>query len=495
MKKTIIVLIFTTIIITFFVTFIDEVNPEYTKKHNELTYSIMDIPKDFKSIGDLDKRIQDVIVATSKGLIELNSNNEIKPNLSESVNINDEGLEYNFKLRSDIYWSDGNRITAQDIAMFFREILTEEKEENISALLNVYGAKAFRDGEGSFSETVGISYNDDSITFRLNSKDDKFLEELTAPQYRVRKNVLLWENLISNYKKLVYSGDYTINEINESYLKLKKNNNTNENLVDDIVFMKDDNEEMAMAAFEIYERDIVVNPPKSQLERLKGENRLLTLKSNDAIYVGFNINNSNLDVSQRKNIYRIMNEALEEYQLKNISYLELAEGSYFREDKEDLSKLQTRKVLSMEEEEWKKPDSLQLIIEDNGNNKEICNYLSSWFQEKEGIYLSYTLLSKEDINNIESNTYYDILIMQGNLISAGEESIYNKLNLFIKEDISDSINITKTEGERLELLRNVEDELFNTYSFLPLAFINENIAINKGIENVSLDGNGNIIFK
>lgn len=495
MKKVIITFILIILVVILGITFIDEVNPEYINDNkNEVIYSIMDIPKDFKSTGNLDKRVQDIIVATSNGLIELNSNNEIKPNLAESVDINDDGLEYKFKLKDNIYWSDGNKITSKDIAMFFREILTEENEESLGALLNVYGAKSFRDGVGDFSENVGISYDDNSITFRLNSKDDKFLEELTEPQYRLRKNVLLWENLINNYKTLVYSGDYIINKINDDYVKLKKSNNTNNKLVDNIVFIKDDNEEMAMAAFEIYERDVVVNPPKSQLERLSSENRLLTLKSNCALYVGFNLNNSNLDINQRKNIYRIMTKALEEYQLKNISYLELAEGSYFREDKEDLTKLQARKVISMEEEEWKKPDKLQLIIEDNGNNKELSNFLAKWFEEKENIYLSYSLVNKEDINNIDISAYYDMLILEGNLTSTNENSIYNKLNLFTENKIDEQISRTKTEGERILLLRSIEDELFNRYSFLPLAFINENIAINGGIKNIYLDGNGNIIF-
>lgn len=495
MKKLILTSILVILIITLGIIFIDEVNTEYTSNNkDEVIYSILDIPKDLKAIGNLNKRVQDIIVATSNGLIELDSDNTIKPNLAESVNISDDGLEYDFKLKSNIYWSDGNKITPQDIATFFREILTEEKEENILALLNVYGAKSFRDGIGDFSENVGISYDEDSITFRLNSKDDNFLEELTKPQYRLRKNILLWEKLINNYKTLVYSGDYIINQINDNYVKLERANTTNKNLSEYITFIKDDNEEMAMAAFEIYERDVVVNPPKSQLERLSNENRLITLKSNSSIYVGFNLVNNNLDLNQRKNIYRIINEALEEYQLDNTSYLELAEGSYFREDKEDLTKLQARKVNSMEEEEWKKPDKLHLIIEDNGNNKELSNFLSKWFEEKENIYLSYSLLNKKEIDNIDTSIYYDMVILEGNLSSTNEDSLYNKLKLFTDSKIDEELNIKKTDEERIKLIRDIEDDLFNTYSFLPLAFLNENIAINKNVKNVYLDSNGNIIF-
>ena len=41
-----------------------------------------------------------------------------------------------------------------------------------------------------------------NIKIRLNSKDDGFIEELTKPQYRLRKDVLFWEDITSNYKKI-----------------------------------------------------------------------------------------------------------------------------------------------------------------------------------------------------------------------------------------------------------------------------------------------------
>ena len=34
-------------------------------------------------------------------------NGEYKPALAESYDINDNGIEYVFKIRDDVYWSDG----------------------------------------------------------------------------------------------------------------------------------------------------------------------------------------------------------------------------------------------------------------------------------------------------------------------------------------------------------------------------------------------------
>ena len=41
---------------------------------------------------------------------------------------------------------------------------------------------------------------------------------------------------------------------------------------------------------------------------------------------------------------------------------------------------------------------------------------------------------------------------------------------------------------------NIEDNIFNSYSILPLLFYNENIAVNNDITGLTLDCNGNINF-
>ena len=493
MRKLLITLVSTALVVSFLIGFIDVYRPN-TETNNELIYSVSTIPTNFKAVGSLDKRSQDIVTATSRGLVELDENNQIKPSLSESVKVSEDGLEYDFKIRSDIYWSDGTRITSKDIATFFREILTEEDEENIAALLNVYGASSFRNGEGSFTEDVGISFGDENIVFRLNSKDDKFIEELTTPQYRVRKNVLLWENIQKNYSELIYSGYYSIEDMNMSEISLKRNDKTSSSIAERIKIISDEGEEIAMASFEIGERDIVINPPKSQLSRLNSEGRLITLKSNRTMYLAFNPKDDVLQANGRGEVYKLINKAFEEYQLENSVYMELAEGSYFREDKEDLAKLQARKVMSTEDKEWVKPKVLRIVAEESSENKEICDYLSSWFENNTDIYLVYDLISKEDLSSINESNYYDMAIIEGDLTLTNNKSIYNSLLNFLDSSNKEKLLLANTEGERMENFLEIEDDLFNNYRVLPLVFYNDNIAINKKVKNLNLDGHGNINF-
>jgi oligopeptide transport system substrate-binding protein len=494
MKKLLITLVSTALVVSFLIGFIDVSSPNTENNDTEIIYSVSTIPTDFKAVGSLDKRSQDIVTATSRGLVELDENNEVKTSLAESVEVREDGLEYEFKIRNDIYWSDGTRITPRDIATFFREILTEENEENIVALLNVYGATSFRNGEGSFTEDVGISFGDESIVFRLNSKDDKFIEELTTPQYRVRKNVLLWENTPKNYSELIYSGYYSIEDMSMSEISLKKNDKTSSSIAERIKIISDEGEEIAMASFEVGERDVVINPPKSQLSRLNSEGRLITLKSNRTMYLAFNPNDDALEVDGRREVYKLVNKAFEEYQLENSMYIELAEGSYFREDKEDLAKLQARKVMSTENKEWAKPEVLYIVAEEGSENKEICDYLSSWFENNTDIYLVYDLISKEELNSINHDNYYDMAIIQGDLTLSNDDSIYNSLLNFLDDSNKEKLLLSNTEGERQESFLSIEEDIFNNYRVLPLVFYNDNIAINKKIKNFKLDGNGNIDF-
>lgn len=494
MKKLIILSLITIMTVAFLVGFIDVVNQDAPKSKEIFTYSVSEVPTNLIMIGDLDKRVQDIICATSRGLVELDSNGNINPSLSDSVDVKDEGLEYIFKIKDDIYWSDGSKITSKDIMTFFREIITEEEEENITAVLNIYGAKAFRDGVGSFSDNVGISISEDSITFRLNSKDDNFIKELTKPQYRLRKNVLLWENLNDTYDKLIYSGFYSIKDFNSSDITLVKNKKNNAKLLENIKIVIGEEEEIAMAAFEIGGRDIVINPPKSQLNRLNGENRLLVIDSNRGLYLGFNPNNESLSIEDKKSIYGFINKAIENYQVDNNIFMELAEGSYRRSDKEDILKMQARKVISNQYKEESKLEEIVLVAEEGSANKEICEYISKWFMENTEIYLDYKLISKEEIDALDTSNYYTIALIDSDLNNLEDVEAYNRFYKLLSKGQQEQLDKSEIEESKENIFSVIEEDIFNSYRILPLGFYNDTIAIKKEIKNIVFDGNKNIDF-
>ena len=493
MKKIILTISISIVTIIILLSFIDRTPQQVSNNTADIVYSINSIPKNLKSIGDLDKRQQDIVCATSKGLVDIYSDGNIQPVLAESYEINDDGLEYVFKIRNDAYWSNGDKITPKDIVSFFREVITEDNE--ISALLNVYGVKDYLESNKSFSEAVAITFDENSIKIRLNSKDDGFIKELAKPQYRLRKDVLFWENIDLNYKDIPYSGDYYIDSISEVEVILKRSDKASVELAQTIHLVNDESEDLALAAFEIGNRDIVINPPKSQLARLKVEGKLIESPSNEALYLAFNVNNSNFSNEVKNEIYRLVNEAIEEYQNKNSILVELAECSYFREDKDDLTKLQSRNVMVNTEKDITMPSKIVLVSKESLENKDITDYIITWFKNNTDISIIVNLLSEDDMNLISEKNYYDIALVNVYANLDDDEQLLNTISSFVPKDQRKMIYNSNSKAEKEELFAQIEEELFNNYRILPLLFYNNTIAIDSNVNSSILDGNGNIDFK
>ncbi|WP_370831629.1 ABC transporter substrate-binding protein [Clostridium sp.] len=493
MKKIILTISISIITIIILLSFIDRTPKQASNNTADIVYSINSIPTNLKSIGDLDKRQQDIVCATSKGLVEIDSDGNIQPSLAESYEINEDGLEYVFKIRNDAYWSNGNKITPEDIVLFFREVITEDNE--ISALLNVYGVRDYLESDKSFSEAVAITSDEKSIKIRLNSKDDGFIEELTKPQYRLRKDILFWEDIALNYKDIPYSGDYCIDSISETEVILKRSDKSSVELAQTIHLVKDESEDLALAAFEIGNRDIVINPPKSQLERLKTEGKLIESPSNEALYLAFNVNNSNFSNEVKNEIYRLVNEAIEEYQNQNNILVELAECSYFREDKEDITKLQSRNVMVNTEKEITMPSKIVLVAQESLENKDITSYITNWFKNNTETSIVVNLLSEDDMNLISEKNYYDIALVNVYAKLDDDEQLLNTISSFLPKDQREMINNSNSKAEKEELFAQIEEDLFNNYRILPLLFYNNTIAVDSNVDSKILDGNGNIDFK
>ena len=484
MKRLIITILITIATVVFLLGFIDKGNNGKEAEKADIVYSINNIPDDMRNIASLNTREQDIICAVSKGLIEIDSQGKMMPALAKSVEVTDNGIQYNFTIRDDVFWSDGKIITADDLVQFFREILTEENEDDIEALMNVYGARAYLENEGNFKETVAIWAQGNNLIMRLNSTDDDFLVQLSKPQYRLRKNVLSWEFINKNYTSLVYSGDYYISSIDDSKIILHRNEKSNGELPKVLSIVEDKSEDVALAAFEVGNRDIVVNPPRNQLQRLREQGKLITLPSNEAVYASFNLDESAIPINGRKKIYSLLDSAIRNYIENNESSMICAEGKYYRGEEINADKLQERKVLTNMDNSWEDEESIILVAENNVDNKELVNIISDWIDENTSYTLVVKLVDEEDIEGIIDEGYYDLIIF--NLEVKNEDDVYRVIDEY-NEDLS-------IETWQEENYFNIEDNIFNSYSILPLLFYNENIAVNNDITGLTLDCNGNINF-
>lgn len=483
LKKSIIFIIIIGLIVTLLSFFIDIKKEEDKPNNKGIVYSVDNISKNLKKITELNKRDEDIICATSIALLEKDKDGNIIPALAENTEVSEDGIEYKFHIRNDKYWSNGKKINPDDIINFFKELMLQEDTNNILALLDIYGATNYRNGIGNFEEEVAITKEDNIVKIRLNKVNENFLEELTKPQYRIRKNLSKWESIRENYGEIIYSGNYSIEYINDDMLILKGNSEKKQ----EITFIKDENKELAMAYFEVNDRDIVLNPPKNQLTRLEKEGRLITIPENKGIYMCIN---DNLDLNQRKMLYKKICEGVSNFQEENPSRIELSEGSYFRYESEDLTKLQNRKVNTNNvDENVNIPKVITLLAEDNEDNRAIGNSLKEFFKNNLSLNLNCSFVKNNEFQDLELQKRYDLIMISSeydmNNLSEFYKNIIYGFDKEEKEKMKEEIDIAND-------YEKFEEELFNSYRILPIAFINKNIAISNKISNVFLDGNGNL---
>jgi peptide/nickel transport system substrate-binding protein len=75
---------------------------------------------------------QDIQAMISRGLVSMSEDGKILPDLAESWEIQDGGNAYVFKLRDDIYWHDGTKLTSEDISYNFKDVDVIREDGTIS---------------------------------------------------------------------------------------------------------------------------------------------------------------------------------------------------------------------------------------------------------------------------------------------------------------------------------------------------------------------------
>lgn len=64
----------------------------------------------------------DLVALIFSGLTKLNEKNEIVPDLAEDYQISEDGTVYTFRLRSEVFWHDGQPLTADDVVFTIQAI-------------------------------------------------------------------------------------------------------------------------------------------------------------------------------------------------------------------------------------------------------------------------------------------------------------------------------------------------------------------------------------
>ena len=275
-----------------------------------------------------------IIVEIFSGLVTLNKDLDIIPDLAESWEVSDDGTVYTFNLREDIKFSNGENVTAQDFKWSIeRSANPDTGSYNADVYLgDIIGVKEVIDSNGGIQEVEGVKAIDDkTLEITIDSPKTYFLAKLTYPTAFVLSQKYL-ESMGDDWiDSPVGTGPFVLQEYQiGQILKLKRNDLYwgEKSKVDGVIMNLAGGVSMAM-----YENDEIdiTGVGLADLERVKDPNDPLSKDLVDVppqftlSYIGFNVNMAPFD---DENIRKALSHAVDKELIADKIYSGLTKPAY-----------------------------------------------------------------------------------------------------------------------------------------------------------------------
>ncbi|MBR5640518.1 MAG: peptide ABC transporter substrate-binding protein [Firmicutes bacterium] len=201
---------------------------------------------------------------------------EVVPGQAASYTVSDDEMVYTFKLRDDIFWSDGQPVTANDWVYSWRRLVNPETAADYGYFLDgiVKNAYAIYE-EGSMDPSeLGIKAIDDkTLEITLESPCPYFIEMCAfASLMPLREDVVEGNDNWTDPANIVVNGPYIISEwVHDSYIKMVPNDQYYDaaNLgPDEIVWHLSDSETAILSSYQNGEYDFIESFPTDMIESL-----------------------------------------------------------------------------------------------------------------------------------------------------------------------------------------------------------------------------------
>ncbi|MBI3557253.1 MAG: peptide ABC transporter substrate-binding protein [Deltaproteobacteria bacterium] len=214
-----------------------------------------------------------VMANVMDGLMGYDGEGGLKHKLAQSVEISKDRKRYVFKLRPNLFWSDGKPLTSQHVVLGIKRTLDPHLGAKLASLLfMIRGAKAYYAGTGAADGVAVRAEGDAKVVIELEKPASYFLHSLTIPQaLPVREDVLAanggrWPPRgpstgayhITSYKQ----GEEIRIEPNARYWNVKPGTLP-------VLFRIVPEESTAVSLFESGALDVVARVPPLDLDRLR----------------------------------------------------------------------------------------------------------------------------------------------------------------------------------------------------------------------------------
>jgi peptide/nickel transport system substrate-binding protein/oligopeptide transport system substrate-binding protein len=228
------------------------------------------------------------------GLVRLDRELKVVPDIAGSWEVREHGLVYRFKLRHNVTFSSGREVRALDVKYSFERVLDPEtRSPNTWVFEKILGAAPYMGGEAD--EVAGIHVVDDyTLDIRLSKPFTPFLSLLTVPAaYVVPIEEVLHRGPDFSVNP-VGTGPYVLDEwIPNQYVKLTRRVGYFDQpaRVQGIVYRVVPEDLTAVAEFELGNID-VLQIPVSAFLRYRGSERyagqISTVEALNTYYLGMN---------------------------------------------------------------------------------------------------------------------------------------------------------------------------------------------------------------
>lgn len=202
---------------------------------------------------------------------------EVVPGQAESYEVSDDLCTYTFHLRDDIYWSDGQPVTAQDFVYSWQRLVNPETASDYYYFLDdiVLNATAIAE-EGSMDPSeLGVAAPDDkTFVVTLEAPCAYFIEMCAfASLVPLRQDVVEGNDDWTDPANIVVNGPYKVVEwVHDSYIKMEKNEyyyDLEKLGPDEIVWWLSDSETAILSAYQSGEYQFIESFPTDLIESLQ----------------------------------------------------------------------------------------------------------------------------------------------------------------------------------------------------------------------------------
>jgi ABC-type transport system substrate-binding protein len=163
-------------------------------------------------------QIFDTLVSTDTAL-------NVVPALADTWTISRDGLNYEFHLRRDVRFHDGESLDADDVLFTFNRVLREGGTDSLAypSLLPILGAEAV--AKGSADRLAGlVKLNDATVRFTLTQANPLFLEQLAMDNLAIVPEHLLAGRDGSEFSRApIGTGPFAFAAWDDSALLLRRN--------------------------------------------------------------------------------------------------------------------------------------------------------------------------------------------------------------------------------------------------------------------------------